>query len=536
MRPGRRLRQALLRWDRLISALVVTLPLVATCLFGFLWLSEHGWLLPFITLCAVVGGAVYLARRWLRPPRQQTQDAADMREALSVEADPDWSAAETTAFSVARKRIEALTDADLPWEDLPKAALDVVNDIATGLGGPQKTALDFTLPEALLLIERAATRYRSHLRRHVPFSDQVSLKTLIWIWGQRDRAQMALSVARIGHRLARLAISPTTAVLREIEQAVAGGNATYLNDQVIAVLQAVLLEEVAYAAVELYSGRLKFSDAELLAIQMASTDADRGRAALPDAPLRVVVVGQISAGKSSLINALLPHDLAEIDMQPTTDRLTTYETEIDGIACHLIDTQGLDGGPDAHAATLTQMTRSDMVVWVLRANRPARAPDLALRHAFDAWVAAHPARRSPAVIAVATCIDQLAPGWPFPEHALPDPALSAISTVVTAMAADTGLPLPLPVSVVSPVWNIAALHRAIAANLGTALLVQRNRRRVGADETSGGVLSELRRGGRGLVQTGQILGGRLASKALKTTAKEGRKDGDQDGRSPEPKA
>ncbi|POO72183.1 hypothetical protein C1T28_21810, partial [Bacillus subtilis] len=68
----------------------------------------------------------------------------------------------------------------LAWEALPDLALEIVDEVAKGFGS--RTALDFTLPEALLLIERSVTRYRARLRAHVPFADTVSLQTLRWIW------------------------------------------------------------------------------------------------------------------------------------------------------------------------------------------------------------------------------------------------------------------------------------------------------------------------------------------------------------------
>ena len=56
-----------------------------------------------------------------------------------------------------------------------------------------------------------------------------------------------------------VAMNPPLGVVRELERVVSGGNSNWLSGQMMGVAQAVLLEEVAYAAVELYSGRLRFS-------------------------------------------------------------------------------------------------------------------------------------------------------------------------------------------------------------------------------------------------------------------------------------
>lgn len=65
-------------------------------------------------------------------------------------------------------------------------------------------------------------------------------------------------------RVLRLIKSLPIAVLREIEGAIAEGHSSFVTGEGTAVLQTLLLEEVAAAAVHLYSGNLQFSDAELL--------------------------------------------------------------------------------------------------------------------------------------------------------------------------------------------------------------------------------------------------------------------------------
>jgi predicted GTPase len=279
------------------------------------------------------------------------------------------------------------------------------------------------------------------------------------------------------------------------------------------VLQAILLEEVAYSAVELYSGRLRFSDAELLAIELEQTEADIGRLAEADAPLRVMFVGQVSAGKSTLINALLGDDRAETDMAPTTPGLVTYEAAIGGVPCHWIDSRGIDGSAETLAALLAELREADLIVWVLRASRPGRAADLALLQRFEASFAAEPARRRPEILGVATCIDQLAPGWPYPENRLPAEVQQVFAAAVAAIAGDMGGLRPLPVCAVSPDWNIEPLRTEMEAGLGHALLVQRNRRRLAAGR-GGPSVAGAARSGRGFLQGAGRIGSRLARRAF----------------------
>ncbi|MGM0631919.1 MAG: GTPase family protein [Pseudomonadota bacterium] len=478
MKSTEKLRRALLRWDHLLMGLVLGLPFVALMGLGFLWLIEHGALLWFLGVSLLLSVLTYLLRGVLYRRWHSAVDPGTSETDLSVEPDPDWLPGEKAVFAEVGEYIAEITGSAQPWEDLPQHALEVVNRVAAGLDGKNRGALNFTLPEALLLLESTASRYRGHLRRRLPFSDQVSLATLHWLWRQRDRANLIWKVAHGGGRVARFALNPAASVLRELEQIVAGGNAGYVTGNMMGVLQAVLLEEVAYGAIELYSGRLRFSETELMQIRLASTRADEKRRALPDQPLRILFVGQISAGKSTLINALLDVHRAETDAAPTTQGLVAYPAELDGVACHFLDSEGLDGSSRQQDRMLREMTQADMIVWVIRANRPARAVDQHLKQAFDAWFEAHPRRRKPVVIVVATAVDQLTDDWPEDRQPLSESAHGIIAEAVQAIAGELDGLQPLPVSTGSAPWNVDAVSAALCSALPESQRVQRNRRRV----------------------------------------------------------
>ncbi len=508
-RPLARMRGALLRWDRLLIAVSLALPFLVPFLLGFLWLTEHDWLLPYLGVSIAIA-ALAFGMRWFARRRPGGGKAPSMLMGeMKVESDPVWSDTERTAFRAARDRIERETTEPVAWAELPDLALSVIDDIAKGMGQEDRKALDFTLPEALLLTERAASRYRDHLRRHVPFSDRISLHTIHWIWKHRGRAQLAMDAAFAGHRVLRFALNPAKGVLREVEWLMAGGNSSYLGTQMMGVLQAVLLEEVAHAAVELYSGRLRFSDAELLQFQLDETRADKARLAQPDAPLRVLVLGQVSAGKSTLINALLGEERTETDMAATTEGVMAYEAAIDGTDCVLLDTQGIDGAAARQQMLLDEMTQSDMVLWVLRANRPGRAADVALHEAFEAWFTEHPDRRRPPVLPVATAVDRLAPDWPYPEHQMPREVRDRIGEAMDAIAQDMGGLRPRPVSALEPDWNLDAVRSALSGAVSEGLLVQRNRLRLAAARHARSGDAQIVRSGRGLWQGAKLIGGKL---------------------------
>lgn len=498
-------RAFFLRWGSIAALAAIAVPQVALWLFGFIWLGEKGYLLAFIALSAALAAAVLLARTIARRARARaSQTESALADDLAVQPDDDWNEAERALYRRLSARIGTMTSPPMDWSRLPEAAVGIVRDVARELKGPGASELDFTIPEALLLVEMTASRYRGHLKEQMPFSDVVSLKHLHNLWRHRD------TLRRYSSRLVRLygiyraLTNPAAGLLREVEQVVTSGHADILQSGTVGALQALLLEEVAHTAINLYTGRLRFSDAELLEIQLADAEEDRAAIADPPTPPRILVVGQVSAGKSSLINALVGSDTAETDMPPTTDRAARYPIEIEGVECHLIDTPGLDGSSRSRDTILALIAEADMVLWTVRANRPARAPDAALVEAFHNWKAANPARQPPPVIAAATCVDELAPGWPYPENALPPDVQLTFAAAVDAIERETGLPKPYPVRARTPDWNVELLRKALAGQIGKALMVQRNRARV-AGASRKGALGQLARAGRGLVSGRSLL-------------------------------
>ncbi|MDH2328837.1 50S ribosome-binding GTPase [Cereibacter sp. SYSU M97828] len=474
------LRSRMLRWDGVLALLAYGAPWVLCIVFGFLWLAEHGMTVQFILATTVLAVAAGLLRRWTR--RRAGQGLAEAAKAHEVAADPEWLDGHAAIFHAARDRITARVQRPLPWADMPTEALATIRDVAQrfGRGGE----MDFTIPEALLLMERAMSRYRGHVRTMMPFADSLKVSTLHWAWQHRETAVKLGGWGKQGYRLYRYLSNAPAAIAAEIQGVAASGSEGWLSTQAQAIAQIVLLEEVAFAATELYSGQLKFSDTELLEIGLASTTADRARLAEPDAPLRIVVVGQVSAGKSSVVNAVLGRPRAETDVAPTTDKLVTYEVELCGVDCHLIDMPGLNGSA-TRAAALAEMLEADLILWAVRANRPGRSEDVQLMAALDAAFAAAPDRRRPAVLLALTSVDALVT-WPVSGRFSRDQT-KIVAQVCKAVGEDLGLP-PIPLSL-SKDWNVDTLRLELDAALGPALMVQRNRKRLAGD---GGWLGAMR--------------------------------------------
>lgn len=501
-----RLKTLLLRWNHLLLVIVAILPFFLLLIFGLIWLYERDQLAVFILGCLIISILGWLSIKLSRHRNKLRQPENQNEEPLDVEANPEWSDSEKRAFFQACRSIQQKTENVLAWQDLPPLALDVIQEVAVEIGGDRRKPLDFSAPEALLLIEQAASRYREQLRSKLPFADQISIASMHWIWQRRKGLSTAWKLADGGRRLTRFATNPTYALLKEIEQLVTDGNSSYLSEQMLSTLQMILLEEVASAAVDLYSGRLKFSDSELLKIELESTQEDKKRIVEPDAPLRILVIGQVSSGKSSLLNHLLDADLAETDVSPTTARMITYLTELDGTPCTFIDSPGIDATPQNRKELLTELCNCDMILWLIRADRPSRAPDLALFDEFTQWAQNNPSRRIPSPIFLLTFVDRLSKDWPFPEHEVPYDVQQLFRKVTQTVAVDFDKKKPIPVSNHSPVWNIETVVAELESHIVEALMIQRNRKRLTATRKSRSLMDNAKRGAGGAFYSAKFLG------------------------------
>lgn len=501
MRLGDRLRGAVLRWNRLGVALALALPLVLSAALGFVWLYERGWLLWFALGSAALYAAMRLATHLALVRTANSGEAS--RELQSPDPNPDWSDAETAAYDRARARIAARLQDPVPWPDLPSEALAVVEEIAADMSDGTRSALDFTLPEALLLIDRVALQYRAFLLANVPWSDRLSVRTMHWLWRNQDTALTAWETGFLAWRGIRLVINPAVGLLREAERVLASGLQDQLTERFRRDAQAILLEEAAQAAVDLYSGRLRASDTDLARAAMNAETRDR-TLTVGDGPLRVVVVGQRGAGKSALIDALLDREAAlggEATVRPEA-----HDWDLNGTALRLIDTPGLDGSERATEETAAMMAGADLVLWVHRANRPGRAPDAALATSFATLLP--PEHRAPPVIHVATGADLLFTGWPRPEHALTATDRARLATAMETIGAGHAGATVIPVRAETPDWNLTALTAAIASALPDARRTRRSRLHGEAIE-SAGLRGNIRRAGRGLGHAARAVWGRV---------------------------
>jgi predicted GTPase len=142
--------------------------------------------------------------------------------------------------------------------------------------------------------------------------------------------------------------------------------------------------------------------------------AESSGAASSEAAVRIVLVGQTGAGKSSLINLLTGKSNAKVDVLPSTRSVQPYRLSPGegNSPILLLDTPGY--GQDGATAEQTELIEAtlleaDAVLLVMDAHSPARDADVRTLRAIQAHYAALPHFKPPPVIAVLTKIDLLSP-------------------------------------------------------------------------------------------------------------------------------
>jgi hypothetical protein len=168
--------------------------------------------------------------------------------------------------------------------------------------------------------------------------------------------------------------------------------------------------------VELNSGRLRVGAKRYRQLTGKDVDAGASDKEAADAikAITLTILGQVKAGKSSFVNALLGEQLAKTDVLPATAEVTKYSLKHADIPNQLLllDTVGYGHeGPRADQVKKTAewAKQSDLIVLVVHARNPARQADLTMLSELKAWFSKRPDLRMPPIIGVMSHIDLLSP-------------------------------------------------------------------------------------------------------------------------------
>jgi predicted GTPase len=444
------------RWRILVVVGLIGVPFVGLAGVGSWYLWEQGWgftawwpMLFFMALGYFLAWHWQKQRRLLHPP--------------DFEAPTHWTERDKQAWKLVEARATNLEK--VPNEKLGEVPyyLQTAQELAQELAhfyhpGAQDPVGNLTVPEVLAVIELASHDLSEMVDKHLPGGHLLTIND--WKRAQRltewyqtaNNAYWAISAFfNPVQTAARYAASQVglTQPFKMLQQnlyawfftAYVHRLGTYLIDlnsgrlRVGATRYRELVEQAAQAA------RVEHQPMEKVVAGPFPSDGKSADAVDQVRQVTVTLLGQVKAGKSSLINALLGEQRARTGSTPLTDNVERYELVTPGIPTKLVllDTVGYGhSGPKADqvAATAEAARQSDLLLLVMHGRNPARQADLDMLDQLRQWFAARPDLRSPPIIGVLTHIDLLSPAMEWsPPYNWQSPARPKEANIHDALAA-----------------------------------------------------------------------------------------------------
>lgn len=439
-------------WWLTVLALV-SLPYLVLFIAGSIWLYQYDVLWIWLIFSGVTMTAGWMLARWLRGKVPPPAIAA-------VEPSPNWSPLGEAAW----KDVEAiaaraeqqnipLDRADPAWNLLREVFHVVAAHYRKKSKQPE---LDIPLPHALHIVELVSRDLRNATSQYVPGAHVLTINDLLRLKKWTTLGQRMYTLYRLG----RVAINPIGAVLAEIRDFSAGKVLGSSGDELKSWAIGFCVKKAGFYAIQLYSGNLVLDDVsfDTYTTEQSRADAakdERRTELLGSEPLRMLVLGQVKAGKSSLINALFGETRAAVDVVPRTKYVEPYVLERDGMQQAIIfDTAGYEDvsrSDDPFAQLHEEILECDLVLCVCRATSAARAADRKLLDAVRGFFDDNPDRVMPPVVVALTHIDGLRPfnQWD-PPYNIQEPKsrkelniVEAIQSVSGDLAVDPALVIPV---------------------------------------------------------------------------------------------
>ncbi|MCH5375010.1 MAG: 50S ribosome-binding GTPase, partial [Planctomycetes bacterium] len=368
----------------LISTLIIV-PLMALVVAGgvALWRTgQYVWLWWLIPACWLP--AWLLARRWRRQlvaPVVANGQPADY-----------WTARDRAAWQIVQHTQQQASDASSSQLIDPhfylQSAMDLGLCLARHYNPKAKDPVGSrSVLEILTVAQLALEDSYRWISVYVPGSHLVTIDQ----WRMLAKTPRWLNLAGNVGWIASIAINPLNITRFAASKLTVDSAAKQFQDNALAWGYAMFLGRVGFYLIEMNSGRLRIGAARYRELMASATGQRRaesaqvrgettGRRTTSPSGCEVVVavVGQVKAGKSSLINALIGERAAEVDVLPATREVRRYRMQYlddaaDGLV--LLDTPGYgdDGATDQQRRAIgAALAEADLVLLVMKVSSPAR--------------------------------------------------------------------------------------------------------------------------------------------------------------------
>lgn len=412
------------RFGLLVLA-VLLLPWLALLASGAYWLFVNDWLYQGIGILSADVMLAYALLHW----RQRSAQPLAI-EPIAIQPDDSWADSGLKAWQALEPLIEKWSKQQDVLTD-PAKALNLTNEVLTVVArhfhaDSQYPILEFPLPFLLKLIVLVCDDIQRDVLDKIPGSHAVTVRQLLGVKQSLDAIKSGVKFVQVGQWL----FNWPGAALAKARGALFDKGLDAITQEIAQRLVKAYIGKLGYYAIQLYSGLISLDDSAPTSQLTPESDHDMSATQAREQtvePLRILVLGQVSSGKSSLINALFGKIKTAAGWLPTTDKITPYVLEQDGLRQAIIlDSAGYGGmlHDEAPAALQQEWAKVDVILVVCNAAQAARDADAEqLKAVRDYFLKQCRQQKLPVIIAVATHIDQLRPKQEWrPPYDIQNPA------------------------------------------------------------------------------------------------------------------
>ncbi|MBH9553962.1 GTPase family protein [Inhella gelatinilytica] len=463
-------------WRQLLPIAVALLSVLFLAVPGVLYLIEQGWFVWWALGFGVLALAVLAVLKRFPVPQMTAAD----HERERAQGDVGWNPAEAEAWEqVVRLGDSVASTPPMSVNAARELAEETLITVATALHpNKQFAAAHFTVPDVLLALETGARELRTQIVQKVPGAEVIKISHLQGLQAAHEKYGAGLKALVAAYRMFRIYANPAGGAVAEFksffqDKALASG-----TEQIYGRICRELVLELGRLAIDLYGGRLRVDVAELKqSVLDAAPDEPES------VPVRILVAGQVNAGKSSLVNALAQDVLAAVSELPATPGETEYRSKAsDRPDVILIDTQGLDDSADGLDKWSRLAQTSDLILWIASAANPAREVDRkAMARLHQDFQDGR--RPRPKMVLVASHVDHLSPRREWsPPYNVDAPATpkevniqAAMSALMGAMNVAEAPCVPVSLRPDAPAYNLETLWAVLEEQLPDAQRVSLRR-------------------------------------------------------------
>jgi uncharacterized protein len=393
---------------------LVFVPVVILAVLGGIALWETGllrkswWVAPLFWIVA------WLLGKFWRPGHP-------MRQSHAVPIPNHWTPRDEQASLIIREyqqQVDQLTPAQLTdpafyQQQAKQLAVALARNYFPDAEDPFSSV---TVPEVLAAVRLALDDMEQWLLTSLPGSRLLSIKH----WQMLQHAPKWIRLIQNTTWAASILMNPANIARLWTSRMTADPITTEVQSEILAVIYLRFIREIGFYLIEMNSGRLRGgADAYRRQFQTGATRLSDSGKKSPDVKaenrtVTVALVGQVSSGKSSLINALTGVHQAAVDILPKTREVHRYQARFGtpAVCVTLLDTPGY-GEAGASAEQLQEireaLLEAHAVLVVMDAHSPAREADRRTLRDVEAWYQTQPQLKPAPLLGVVTHVDLLRP-------------------------------------------------------------------------------------------------------------------------------